>query len=125
MLADEATELCEELDRILDRDPGSGDEALERIREIAHRFESPSAIWLLVEKARKAAAMMEPWTIPDGWKLYGPTPELLRRFARHYVRELWLAAQISCGQFSKPQALPRPRRSAAMPQIRINQRSPA
>ncbi|MDM4772720.1 hypothetical protein [Solimonas sp. SE-A11] len=102
MLADEATELCEELDRILDDAPGSGDAALERIREITHRFESPSAIWLLVEKARKAAAVMEPWTIPDGWKLYGPTPELLRRFARHYVRELLLAAQISCGQFSRP-----------------------
>ncbi len=108
MLADEATQLCEELDRMLDDAPGSGDAALERIREITHRFESPLAIWLLVEKARKAAAVMEPWTIPDGWRLYGPTPELLRRFARHYVRELWLAAQISCGQFSR--TAPRTRR---------------
>ena len=122
MLADEATELCEELDRILDDDPGSGDAALERIREITHRFEGPSALWLLVEKARKAAAVMEPWTIPDGWKLYGPTPELLRRFARHYVRELSLAAQISCGQFSPP-ASPSRRRAPRTRSFRLE--SPA
>lgn len=96
MHTDEATALCEELDRMLDCEPGIGDEALERIRDITIRFEDPTAAWLVVEKARKAAAMMETWTVPDAWKLYGPTPELLRRYARHYVHELMLASQIAC-----------------------------
>ena len=98
MLAEEATALCEELDRMLDHEPGMGDEEMQRIRDIASRFEAPTAAWLLVEKARKTAAVMETWTDPEAWRAYGPTPDLLRRYARHYVRELTLAIQVVLGQ---------------------------
>jgi hypothetical protein len=73
-----AASLCQELDRIARAGPGAGGAALERALSICHQLhDEHSRSPRTSERLRKLLALMQDWTILDGWRDYGLAPAVL------------------------------------------------
>ncbi|HEY0913846.1 MAG TPA: hypothetical protein VGE22_03145 [Solimonas sp.] len=70
-----AASLCRELDRIARAEPGAGGRALERALAICHQLHDvQSRSPRTSERLRKLLALMQDWTLLDGWRDYGLAP---------------------------------------------------
>ena len=73
-----AASLCQELDRMARAEPGAGGTALERALAICRQLHDVhSRSPRTSERLRKLLALMQDWTILDGWRDYGLAPAVL------------------------------------------------